>query len=92
MLGQSQSIAVSKTTNPRWTAPEVIRDFILGPAGDGEFVSTQKFIRDFILGSLAMVSLSAHRNSFVTSFWGPLVMVSLSAHRNGRLPQPHSTT
>eukprot|EP00983_Pelagomonas_calceolata_P046560 1140240-Pelagomonas_calceolata.AAC.6 len=36
MLGQSQSIAISKTTNPRWTAPEVIRDFVLGPAGDGE--------------------------------------------------------
>uniref|UniRef100_A0A7S3R324 Protein kinase domain-containing protein n=1 Tax=Dunaliella tertiolecta TaxID=3047 RepID=A0A7S3R324_DUNTE len=34
MLGQSQSIAISKTTNPRWTAPEVIRDFVLGPAGD----------------------------------------------------------
>ncbi|GFH32190.1 protein kinase domain-containing protein, partial [Haematococcus lacustris] len=35
MLGANSSlIMVSKTTNPRWTAPEVIRDSQIGPAGD----------------------------------------------------------
>lgn len=35
MLCHSASvIQVSKTTNPRWTAPEVIRDSQIGPAGD----------------------------------------------------------
>ena len=39
MLGPSSSlIAVSKTTNPRWTAPEVIKNSQIGPAGDGGYI------------------------------------------------------
>ena len=34
MLNQGGgNIMLSKTTNPRWTAPEVIRDSQIGPAG-----------------------------------------------------------
>jgi hypothetical protein len=34
MMGQGGgNIQLSKTTNPRWTAPEVIRDSRIGPEG-----------------------------------------------------------
>lgn len=35
---RGQSIQVD-ANNPRWTAPEVLRDGVLGPAGDGELGS-----------------------------------------------------
>jgi serine/threonine protein kinase len=34
MMNGGGNIMLSKTTNPRWTAPEVIRDSQIGPAGD----------------------------------------------------------
>jgi serine/threonine protein kinase len=34
MHQNSSTIMLSKTTNPRWTAPEVIRDSQIGTAGD----------------------------------------------------------
>jgi hypothetical protein len=36
LSANSSMIIVSKTTNPRWTAPEVIKNSVMGPAGDGE--------------------------------------------------------
>ena len=35
MMGNnSTQVMLSKTTNPRWTAPEVIRNSTIGTAGD----------------------------------------------------------